>query len=249
MIINVNDLSIKDATKYYASIGVITHPLHGPNTSVNSPGKQPKLSKWQKLEIPFSNDEIENKYSNDGNLGFICGKRSDLTILDIDWYVKGIWSDILKDIDKSNWVKQAHTGMKWHYLFRYFNDTKAKTYPGLGFDIFSDTIKTDSETGLQYTGGNNCVAAPSMHPDGNKYQITGNFDERPIISEIVIKRINNAIKLYQDITDRILPKCRGSFQGLWNALFIDKKTNFIIKLQFLWEIKKTGIGIHICVQN
>ena len=136
--------------------------MHGPNTSVKSPGKQPKLSKWQKLEIPFSDGEIENKYSNDENLGFICGKKSDLTVLDIDWYVKGIWSEILKDIDTSNWVKQAHTGMKWHYLFRYFNDIKAKTYPGLGFDVLSDTLQKDSEIGVQYTGGNNCVAAAFM---------------------------------------------------------------------------------------
>ena len=223
MAVDVNDMSIQDAAKYYASIGVITHPLHGPDTKVKSPGKQPVLSKWQKLETPFSDEEIESKYSNAGNLGFVCGKRSDLTVLDIDWHVKGIWDDILKDVDTSNWVMQDHTDLKYHYLFRYFNDIKAKTYPGLGFDILSDTIQKDSETGLQYTGGNNCVAAPSIHPDGNKYQITGNIYERPVIPEIVKKRINNAIILYQGITDKILPKCRGPFQKLWDALFIDKK--------------------------
>jgi len=156
-------------------------------------------------------------------LGFLCGKRSDLTVLDIDWHVKGIWDKILKGVDTSNWVKQDHTELKYHYLFRYFNDIKAKTYPGLGFDILSDTIKKDSKTELEYTGGNNCVAAPSIHPDGNKYQITGNIDERPVIPEIVKNRINDTIELYKEITDKILPRCRGSFQGLWDALFIDKK--------------------------
>ena len=194
MVIDVNNMSIKDAAKYYASIGVITHPLHGPDTKVKSPGKQPILSRWQKLEIPFSNEEIESKYPNTGNLGFICGKKSDLTVLDIDWYVKGIWSDILKDVDTSDWVKQVHTEVKCHYLFRYFNDIKAKTYPGLGFDVLSDTMQQDSETGLQYTACNNCVAAPSIHPDGNKYQITENIDERPVIPEIVktgsVKQLN-----------------------------------------------------------
>src|SRR5271157_3656873 len=187
MAVNVNDMSIKNAAKYYASLGVITHPLHGPATKVKSPGKQPLLGKWQKLEIPFSDEEIESRYSNDGNLGFICGQRSDLTVLDVDWYVKGIWDNILKGVDTRNWVKQAHTGVKWHYLFRYFNDIKAKTYPGLGFDVLSDTVQKDIETGLESTGGNNCVAALSIHPDGNKYQITGNIYERPVIPEIVKK--------------------------------------------------------------
>jgi putative DNA primase/helicase len=144
-------------------------------------------------------------------LGFICGKRSNLTVLDIDWYVKGILNNILKDVDTCNWVKQAHTEGKCHYLFRYFNDIKAKTYPGLGFDVLSDTMQVENKTGLQYTGGNNCVATPSAHADGNKYQITGNIDERPVIPEIVKKRINNAIKLYQEITDIIFPRCRVSF--------------------------------------
>jgi len=242
-------MSIKDAAKYYASIGIITHPLHGPNASVKSPGKQPKLSKWQKLEIPLSDDEIENKYSNDGNLGFICGKRSDLTVLDIDWCVKGIWDNILKGVDTSSWVKQAHTGMKWHYLFRYFSDIKAKTYPGLGFDILSDTIQKDSETELQYTGGNNCVAAPSIHLDGNKYQVTGNIDERPIIPEIVVQRIIKAIELYQEITDKILPKCLGSFQWLWDALFIDKKHEFHHKTSiFMGDKENRDRYLHLCAE-
>jgi len=242
-------MSIIDAAKYYASIGVITHPLHGPNTSVKSPGKQPILSKWQKLEIPFSDGEIGNKYSNDGNLGFICGKRSDLTILDIDWYVKGIWSYILKDVDTSNWVKQAHTGMKWHYLFRYFNDIKAKTYPGSGFDVLSNTLQMDNETGVQYTGGNNCVAAPSVHPDGNKYRITGNIDNRPVIPKIVKNRINNTIELYKELTDEPLPKCRGSFQGLWDALFIDKKHEFHHKTSiFMGDKENRDRHLHLCAE-
>ena len=98
-------------------------------------------------------------------MGFICGKRSDLTVLDVDWPVKGIWDYILKGVDTGDWVKQDHTGVKCHYLFRHFNDIKAKTYPGLGFDVLSDTIQRDREMGgLQYTGGNNCVAAPSNIP-------------------------------------------------------------------------------------
>ncbi len=249
MVIDVNDMSTRDAAKYYASIGVITYPLYGPDKKVKSPGKQPILNEWQKLENPFSDEEIESKYSNAGNLGFICGKRSDLTVLDIDWYVKGIWDYILKDVDTGNWVKQAHTDVKYHYLFRHFNDIKAKTYPGLGFDVLSDTIQKDTEPGLQYTGGNNCVAAPSVHPDGNKYQITGNIDERPVIPGIVKKRIINTIELYQEITNEILPKCRGSFQGLWDALFIDKKNELYHKTSiFMGDKENRDRHLHLCAE-
>jgi len=246
---NVNDMSIKDAAKYYAFLGIISHPLHGPDKMVKSPGKQPVLSKWQKLENPFSDEEIESKYSDAGNLGFICGQRSDLTVLDIDWCVKGIWDSILKDVDTSDWVKQEHTGLKLHYLFRYFNDIKAKTYPGLGFDVLSDTTQVDNETGLQRTVGNNCVAAPSTHPDGNKYKITGNIDERPVIPKIVITRINNVIELYKEINNEILPKCRRSFQGLWDALFIDKNHEFYHKTSiFMGDKNNRDRHLHLCAE-
>ena len=73
--------------------------------------------------------------------------------------------------------------------------------------------KADNETGLQYIGGNNCVAAPSTHPDGNKYQITGNIDKRPVIPEKVKTRINNTIKLYKEITDEYSQNVGGHFKG------------------------------------
>ena len=242
-------MSIKNAAKYYASLKVISHPLHGPDTKVKSPGKQPALSKWQKLERPFTDEDIESKYSNAGNLGFVCGEKSDLTVLDVDWDVKGIWDNILKGVDTRNWVKQAHTELKYHYLFRYFNDIKAKTYPELGFDVLSDTTQVDNETGLQRTVGNNCVAAPSTHPDGNKYQITGNIDKRPVIPEIVKTRINNTIKLYKEITDELLPKCRGSFQGLWDALFRDKKHEFYHKTSiFMGDKESRDRHLHLCAE-
>ena len=126
---------------------------------------------------------------------------------------------------------------------------KRKRTKGSGFDVLSDTIKTDSETGLQYIGGNNCVAAPSTHPDGNKYQITGNIDERLVIPEIVITRINNVIELYNEITDKILPKCRGSFQGLWDALFIDKKHEFYHKTSiFVGDKENRDRHLHLCAE-
>ena len=249
MALNVNALSIIEAAKYYASIGVITHPLQNVEAKVKSPGKQPILNEWQKIQTPFSEEEIERKFSNNGNLGFICGARSNLTVLDVDWYVKGIWDNILLGVDTKEWIKQFHTHGKYHYIFMYFNDIKAKTYQGLGFDILSDTEKIDAKNGVKYIGGNNCVATPSIHTDGNKYQITGNIEERPTVPIIVTQRINDLIKTYKEITDKILPKCRRTFQGLFDAIFINKKHELYHKTSiFMGDKENRDRHLHLCAE-
>lgn len=210
-----------EAAKYYASIGIVTQPLKGSRKKCKSPGKQPFLDDWQKIEKPFTDSKIDRLFKKDNNIGYICGARSNLTVIDVDWYVKGIWDEVLQGVSTAEWVMQSHTTVKWHYLFRYFPDIKAKTYQELGFDILSDTKKKD-ETGIPYVAGNNCVATPSIHPDGNKYQITGNIEDRPAIPEIVIKRLKYVVQKHEEIKDKILPRCRSPFQKLWSALFIDK---------------------------
>ena len=246
---NVNQMSIKEAARYYSSIGIVTHPLHGPHAQVNSPGKQPVLSKWQRLQKPFDEEEIDRKFSDEGNLGFICGEQSDLTVLDIDWYVKGIWENILTGVDTSGWIRQQHTENKYHFIFRYFGEVKAKTYQGLGFDILSNTELKDTGTGKPYKGGNNCVATPSMHQDGNRYQIIGDIEERPIIPEIVIERINNLIKTYKEVTDKILPKCRGTFRHLFDAVFINKKHRLYHQtVIFMGDKENRDRHLHLCAE-
>jgi hypothetical protein len=207
--INLNILSIQDAAKYYSFIGIVTHPLNG---------KKPILKEWPTLiETPFG------KIKPDNDLGFICGKVSDLTGIDIDWYVKGIWDELLKDVDVSSWVKQSHTEEKWHWLFRYCKELKAGQYQALGFDILSDSQIINKSNDESHTAGNNCVAAPSMHADGNKYQIFGDIENRPEVPEIVIKQINNLLSVFEDLTKTVIPKCRDAFEKLWNAVFIEKK--------------------------
>jgi hypothetical protein len=136
---SINEMNKKEAGKYYASIGIIAPPLHGPTADVNSPGKHPKKNGWQKLECPYSDQETDLAFSEEDNLGFVCGARSDLTVIDVDWHVKGIWDEVLIGVSTAEWVMQSHNAMKWHYLFRYFSDLRAKTYQELGFDILSDT--------------------------------------------------------------------------------------------------------------
>jgi hypothetical protein len=54
----INEMSLKEVARYYTSISIITHPLHGPASNVNNPGKQPKKNGWRKLKCPYlSQDE------------------------------------------------------------------------------------------------------------------------------------------------------------------------------------------------
>lgn len=209
---NVNEMTIQEAAKYYSQIGIVSHPLKG---------KQSTQKEWQKLtKTPF------DKFKSDNDIGFVCGKVSNLTVVDVDWYVPGIWNEILQGVDASEFVKQAHTEGKWHWLFGYCKELKAGQYQALGFDILSDSAKYNKSTKDFDIVGNNCVAAPSVHADSKKYQIVGLIENRPQMPEIVVKRINNIIFTYEDLTKKIIPKCRKVFQELWKGVFIQKNGEY-----------------------
>lgn len=221
----INSLTSREAAKLYASYGIVTHPLYSPTANVNSPGKQPILTRWQQIYQPFALYEINLRFSDDDNIGFVCGRYSDVTVIDIDFFVNGLWDNILKDIDISKWIKQDHKSKTWHWIFKYCSELKAGQYKALGFDILSDDIVTDTKTRQPYIAGDNCACSPSIHPDGNKYQITGDITQRIDIPEEVIKRLNNVLQIYTEITKKILPKCRRVFRDLWKAIFEDKDSD------------------------
>jgi Predicted ATPase len=235
----VTPSNVISMAKHCASIGIITHPLHGRNDNCKSPGKQPITTGWQKLDKPFDDGEIDAKFSNNGNLGYICGLKSDLNVIDVDHYIKGIWDYILAGEDTSQWVKQSHTDNKWHWLFRYFPDIKAKTYQPLGFDILGNTEAGD--------GGNNCVAAPSIHPDGNMYQLIGNIEERPEIPKVVLTRIKKVIDIYAELT-KILLDCREPFLKLFNAVFVDKKHELYGQTSIFRGSEGRIRHLHLCAE-
>ena len=112
---NVNEMTIIEAAKYYASKGIIAHPLHGPDAVVQSPGKQPILNNWQKKTEPYSLQEMQNHFKAGCNLGAVCGKASNLMVFDLDYNIKGITEYLFESvnffdgIDKSKFVTQKRT--------------------------------------------------------------------------------------------------------------------------------------------
>lgn len=164
---------------------------------------------------------------------------------------------MFRGVDVSNFVGAGHAPDRYHLLFQYCPEIPAHQYCFLGFDILSDTVKVKDkgERGTVTTQpSNNCVAAPSSHKDGSRYQITGNIEDQPKVPEIVIKRVNKLIESYNRITKDVLPKCRTWFKNLWDVLFKKKEHELYHKtdiffggmdgrnrcLNFLAELKANG---------
>ncbi|MCE5293525.1 MAG: bifunctional DNA primase/polymerase, partial [Chlamydiales bacterium] len=191
-------MSTREAAKYYASIGIVTHPLNGCQAECSSPGKQPILKDWQKIEKPFKDIEMDRLFKEDNNIGYVCGACSNLTVIDVDWPRKGIWEYVFLNVDMSRFIKVSHTEGKCHFLFQHCKELNAGNYKVLGFDILSDGPVTKG--GASYIAGDNCVCAPSIHRDGNKYQIDGNIEDRIKMPDGIIARLNDLINKYNEIT-------------------------------------------------
>jgi hypothetical protein len=212
---SASELSLYQAALYYTERGIIVHPLYrGDEKAIRckSPGKQPILERWERLEKPLPDEKLRHYFQNKKyNIGAVCGRASDLTVIDVDWEVKGLWEYIFKDVDKSGWHSQRRIAGKLHVLFRYTDKINRKICQDLGFDILNDK--------------SNVVLAPSTHKDGQKYSLSKDIKERPCMPGIVAERINEKLSLYDDLK-KSLGKCRHVFRLLWAAVFADKAHSF-----------------------
>lgn len=214
--VSVNKMTIPEAALHYKKLGILTHQLYGPQAEgCNSPGKQPISSGWQKKASPLIDRAIA-AFDPKNNLGFLTGRHSNLLILDIDWYVPALWDEILRFV--SPLVKVQHAPNRFHVLFTYNDAIKAGQYKFLGFDILSDDTVKDTK-GIPSVSGDNCVAPPSIHKDGSKYELIGSIEERPSMPFEMMMHIRELIETHNNVTKNVLPKCRTWFRNLWKNLF------------------------------
>src|SRR5450756_273246 len=61
---------------------LVIHPLSKPDDKGKSPGKKPILTGWQNLKK--TPEDIYTYLHNGCNLGNVCGKVSNVTVLDFD---------------------------------------------------------------------------------------------------------------------------------------------------------------------
>lgn len=215
----------------YTNAGILVHPLSPPNDAKQSPGKRPILKGWQKLTIPADGMKLEHWFKlGDYNIGAVCGKASDLTVIDVDWYIKGLWADILKDVDTSSWIVQQRTPDRWHWLFRFNPKFQLQHCKPLGIDMLGEA--------------GNVVMAPSVHHTGDVYQISGDIAERPELPEIVIKRLDATIRLFNELVS-IINKCRPTFKKFLDAVFADDKSDIYHDLSLFRSASGRQRTLHI----
>lgn len=149
---------ILEAAKLYTSKGWVVHPLSSPRDTGNSPGKRPLLKGWQKLKI---NKDTDNKIAEwfsgtDSNIGLVCGKESNVIVIDMD---KLDWSGVIFPVEQmllDNTLRAGRTTGRGHIYFKYTDEIKAQKLHDFGVEVLSD--------------GNNAVMPPSKHQSGELYK-------------------------------------------------------------------------------
>jgi putative DNA primase/helicase len=197
--------TLAEAALKYRDAGIITHPLSKPTSIKTSPGKNPIKKGWSKITDPQSDKEIELNYENKGlNIGAVCGKASDLMVIDVDWHISGMWDNILLGVDTSGWIKQQRTNGRWHWLFKYDKSFKLTHSKALGMDLLGEA--------------GNVVMSPSKHVSGDIYTLTGDIAQRPEMPSVVINRLDGFKDSYKAL-QMSLNRCRPTFSTFWKMVF------------------------------
>ncbi len=206
-----SETAILKAAFNYTRLGFIVHPLLNPNApEINpktgkeqSPGKGVLVKDWQKRKSILTEEEIEkywgsggSSYFDSANIGLQCGKRSGITLIDVDDWNRAIWNELTAGLSIDNWLISRRTEDRGHIYFKYTDFLKAQKHHDLGIEILTD--------------GNNAVLPPSRHKGGQTYSFNREIrtlEDIPKMSEELIKRLkalfgtNNKLKV-------ILPKCK-----------------------------------------
>ncbi len=185
------DEMLKAITEYKKH-GWVVHPLSKPSDNGKSPGKRPLAKEWQKLEK--TPDDIE-KYIKDGcNIGLVCGKASNVTVLDFDH--KLFMDDVFAGID-TTMLSSSRTAGRGHVYFKYRSDLTSQKMHELGIEILTD--------------GNNAVLPPSVHKSGDTYHWLN--PDTPIIDMPDTVK-DNLLALFQTYIDlkKYLSQCRACFK-------------------------------------
>jgi hypothetical protein len=171
---------------------ILTRPID-PVTGFNSkPGKIPIKKGWRNLtETP----KDIGKYLNTGhNLGIVCGKNSNVTIVDLDSFL--FVGEIFNGFELDT-MRTRRTDGRGHIYFKYNPNLPSSKHHDLGIEILND--------------GCNAVAAPSVHQSGEIY--TSN--NKPIIDipKAVEDNLKNLFKIETELV-HILNKTRHCFRDI-----------------------------------
>ena len=176
-VIDVDKLDVKEKRKYYDpkefmknmkeynKLGWITHPLKHFKKDGSRCGKSPIHKKWNTNteSTPFS-----NKFST-CNIGVQTGKRSGITVVDIDTHcgageLKGIdvWSKLSDTVDEPITLVSKTGSGGYHFIFNYIPGIKTGEKM-----IICDGMKATIDVRNDHYG--QIVLPPSIHKNNNPY--------------------------------------------------------------------------------
>jgi hypothetical protein len=138
----------------YAEHKIATFPV---NTT-----KRPAIRGWQKVGLRGS-AELATKFANADALGYVTGKRSNVTVLDIDTADQKVAEDAMRRHGQPAIVTRTASG-KCHLLYRYNGERRRiRPWQGLPIDVLGDN-------GF-------ALAAPSKLATGSYEIVHGHLDD------------------------------------------------------------------------
>jgi hypothetical protein len=124
--------------------------------------KTPGIRGWQKVGLKGSS-ELAAKFKDADALGYVTGRRSNVTVLDIDTTEEKVAADSIGRHGQAAIVTRTASG-KYHLLYRYNGERRRiRPWSGLPIDVLGDN--------------GYAVAAPSKLATGSYEIIHGHIDD------------------------------------------------------------------------
>jgi hypothetical protein len=138
----------------YAERGIATFPI--------DETKKPRVKGWQRVGLRGST-ELAAKFKDADALGFVTGRRSNVTIVDVDTTDEKITEDAIARHGQPTIITRTASG-KHHLLYRYNGERRRiRPWPELPIDVLGDN-------GF-------AIAAPSKLAGGSYEIVHGHLDD------------------------------------------------------------------------
>lgn len=200
-------------------------------------GKKPTIPGWQNYHnVVRTENELQDAFSNADNIGMLTGKKSNVTVVDIDYKnkdgsakFKTTLEDFLKLYPTDVVVE---TGSGNHHLYYTYNPS-LKTGADID-ELFGADVRND---------GGQVVIPPSTNPDGKPYKFVarGNLGKIELETPIVIDT-KTTEKTW--ISDLLMGVAHGSRDNACTKLagYYHSKgipTDILRNMLLLWNEKNT----------
>jgi hypothetical protein len=153
----------------YAERGIATFPVGA--------DKRPSIRGWQKVGLRGS-AQLADKFKDADALGYVTGRRSNVTVLDIDTVEERVAEDAIHRHGQPSIITRTASG-KFHHLYRYNGERRRiRPWPDRPIDLLGDN--------------GYALAAPSKLEKGSYEIIHGHLDDLDRLKPMAANEIAGA---------------------------------------------------------